>query len=663
MINTLIGLAILFPIITGLICLLIKNHRARGGIVSLTAVVLIISSIFFLRQGPFPIEYPPAPTWDSVILVLNYVILAFFIFVAIRDIIQRGISRHNILTIALTLAAGIPLAIFEFSWAPHTPLEVTPALYIDHLSIIMCLIISIIGSLICVYAIRYMKDHEEHRMHLGELKETTQPRFFFFMLMFLGAMNGLVFANNLLWLGFFWEMTTLACWGLIRHDGTPIAITNAFRALWMCLIGSVGFSLAIMFLWNGSSDSISLMEVISNGASAGPVFLLPFALLCLAGFTKAAQLPFQSWLLGAMVAPTPVSALLHSSTMVNAGVYLVLRLAPGFQGTHLSTLIAIYGGAVFLATAILAISQSEAKKVLAYSTIGNLGLIILCAGINTPLAIAVGIMLLIFHAISKGLLFLCVGAIEHHIWSRNIEDMEGVARNLPLLIGITIAGMLSMLVAPFGVLIAKWGAMEAAMEAASGIGVWSTLVLVLLMLGSGATTVFWAKWIGRFLCHSPVPGSSKMEPFIPLYHGILLMLITFAVVFSILIAPVYKSVVAPALTEAGYNAALAFTTGAWFLKSPMGIFAAWPIFIIITLALLIPALATRAKPEASRSSYMCGENVEIGVDEFVAVADERTGLKTGGFYIENILGEGNLNRFVVPVGIVLLVILFVLATI
>jgi ech hydrogenase subunit A len=647
--SILVGLAILFPIVAGLICLLIKNHRARGGIVSLTAAVLIISSISFLRQGPFPIEYSPAPAWDSVILVFNYVILAIFLFVAIRDIGQRGISRHNILTIALTLAAGLPLAVFEFFWAPYTPLEVTPALYIDHLSIIMCLIIAIIGSLICVYAIRYMRDHEEHRIHLGELKETTQPRFFFFMLMFLGAMNGLVFANNLLWLGFFWEMTTLACWGLIRHDGTPIAITNAFRALWMCLIGSVGFSLAIMFLWNESPGSISLMEVISNGASAGPVFLLPFALLCLAGFTKAAQLPFQSWLLGAMVAPTPVSALLHSSTMVNAGVYLVLRIAPGFQGTNLSTLIAIYGGAVFLITAILAISQSEAKKVLAYSTIGK----------NTPLAIAVGIMLLIFHAVSKGLLFLCAGAIEHHIWSRNIEDMEGIARNFPLLTGITIAGMLSMLVAPFGVLIAKWGAMEAA----SSIGVWSTLVLVLLMLGSGATTVFWAKWIGRFLCHSPVPGSAKMEPFIPLYHGILLMLITFAVAFSILIAPVYSSIVAPALTEAGYNAALAFTTGAGFLKSPMGIFAAWPIFIIITLALLIPALATKAKPEASRSSYMCGENVEIGVDEFVAVADERTALKTGGFYIENMLGEGNLNRFVVPVGIVLLVILFVLATI
>ena len=659
MASTLIGLAILLPVIAGLVCLGLKNYKARAGVVILTAVVLIVNSIIFLTQGPFPVESSPHPNWDWVVLVLNYVILAFFIFAGIRDIAKRGISRHNILAVVLALATGIPLAIFEFSWASEVPLEVSPVLYIDHLSIIMCLIISIVGSLICVYAIRYMKDHEEHRMHLGELKETAQPRFFFFMLVFLGAMNGLVFANNLLWLAFFWEVTTLACWGLIRHDETPIATTNAFRALWMCLIGSVGFSLAIMFLWQSPVNTISLAEVTSAGASASPIVLLPFALLCLAGFTKSAQLPVQSWLLGAMVAPTPVSALLHSSTMVNAGVYLVLRIAPGFQGSSFSTFVAIYGGVVFLATAILAISQSEGKKVLAYSTIGNLALIILCAGINTPLAIAVGIMLLIFHAISKGLLFLCVGAIEHHIWSRNIEDMEGIARNLPLLTGITVAGMLSMLVAPFGVLVAKWGAMEAA----SSIGVWSTLVLVLLMLGSGATTVFWAKWIGRFLCHSPVPGKSRMEPFIPLYHGILLMLITFAVVFSIFIAPLFNNIVAPALSEAGYNPALAFATGDWFLKSPIGVFAAWPVFIIIALALLIPALTARAKPEATRSSYMCGENVEVGVDEFVAVADERTGLKTGGFYIENVLGEGNLNRFVVPVGIVLLVILFVVAAI
>jgi len=294
-VDILLVLAIGFPVLTGIICLGIKNHKARAGVVSLTAVVLIVTSVLFLGQGSSP--YSPPLAWDWVILVLDYVILAYFLFVAIRDFIQRGKSRHNVLAIALTLASGIPLAVFEFSRAGHLPLEAEPTLFIDHLSIIMCLIISIIGSLICVYAIRYMKDHEEH-LHM---EKTNQPRFFFFMLIFLGAMNGLVFSNNLLWLAFFWEMTTLCCYALIRHDKTPLAINNAFRALWMCLIGGVGFTLAIIFAWHSPIHTLSLTTIINSGAVAYPVLLLPFALLCLAGFTKAAQVPIQGWLLGAMV--------------------------------------------------------------------------------------------------------------------------------------------------------------------------------------------------------------------------------------------------------------------------------------------------------------------------------------------------------------------------
>ncbi len=660
MVDALIGISVLFPLVGGLTCLRIRNYRARAGVVITTALVLITVALLFWSRVTLPVEYSPTHTfyiaWYWAILVLNFTILAYFIYSAIKDIVQRGLSQHNFLTIVMALAAGVPLGLFDFVWAPHTPLVVSPALYIDHLSLVMLLVTSIVGSLICVYAVKYMKDHEEHRMHLGELKETSQPRFFFLALLFLGAMNALVFANNLRWLAFFWEVTTLCCWGLIRHDETPEAITNAFRALWMCLIGSVGITLAIIFFWKSPLETISLIEITSKGALANPVLLLPLALLFLAGFTKAAQIPFQGWLLGAMVAPTPVSALLHSSTMVNAGVYLLLRLAPGFQGTSLSTFVAVYGGTVFLVTSLLAISQSNAKRVLAYSTIGNLGLIILCAGINTSLAIACGIMLLIFHAISKGLLFLCAGTIEHHIWSRDIEDMEGIAGKLPILAGITITGMFSMLVAPFGVLITKWGALEAA----SGIGVWSTLVLILLVIGCGTTTVFWAKWIGRLLCHSPAPREVKRETIIPLYHGVLLILIAGAVVFSLLIAPLYNSIVAPALTEAGYNMAAAFTTGAWFLKSPLGVFAAWPVLVIVALALIIPFFATRVKPEESRAAYMCGENVEMGADEFMAVADERSKLKTGGLYVEDIFGERNLNRFILPAGIVFLVVLFIL---
>jgi ech hydrogenase subunit A len=154
----------------------------------------------------------------------------------------------------------------------------------------------------------------------------------------------------------------------------------------------------------------------------------------------------------------------------------------------------------------------------------------------------------------------------------------------------------------------------------------------------------------------------KAEPMIPLYHGILMLFIVCAVVFSILIVPLYNSLVAPALAEAGYAAA--FTTGHWFLKAPgLGIFAAWPIFVVVALALMIPSLRVKAKPEESRAAYMCGENVEVGADEFTAVADERTALKTGGFYAETALGEKNLNRFVIPIGIVFLIVLFAMVTI
>ena len=172
-IDILVRLAILFPIATGFLCLGTKNHGARAGIVIPTAVVLIATSILLLVKAPLPLQYSPAPVWDWFVLILDYVILGYFLFVGIRDITRRGASRHNVLAIVLTVAAGTPLAIFEFSLAPHIPLEVTPALLIDHLSIIMCLIISIVGSLIAVYSIRYMKDHEEHRIHLGSSRRPT----------------------------------------------------------------------------------------------------------------------------------------------------------------------------------------------------------------------------------------------------------------------------------------------------------------------------------------------------------------------------------------------------------------------------------------------------------------------------------------------------------
>ena len=163
--------------------------------------------------------------------------------------------------------------------------------------------------------------------------------------------------------------------------------------------------------------------------------------MALAAFTKSAQFPFHSWLLGAMVAPTPVSALLHSSTMVNAGVYMTLRITPALRGTQISWVVALIGAFTFMLTAILAVNQRVSKGILAYSTIGNLGLIILCAGINTPLSYAAALTLLLFHSLAKGLLFMCAGIVENRVHSRLIEDWEGLLGRLPFTTMVMLVGM------------------------------------------------------------------------------------------------------------------------------------------------------------------------------------------------------------------------------
>ena len=133
-------------------------------------------------------------------------------------------------------------------------------------------------------------------------------------------------------------------------------------------------------------------------------------------------MPFHTWLLGAMVAPTPTSALLHSSTMVKAGVFLLIKLSPIFLVCPVAAVMTILvGGLTFLLCSFMAISQTNAKRVLAYSTIANLGLIVACAGVGTPEAVWAATFLVLFHAVAKSLLFLCVGTAEHHIGSRDIS--------------------------------------------------------------------------------------------------------------------------------------------------------------------------------------------------------------------------------------------------
>jgi ech hydrogenase subunit A len=342
-----------------------------------------------------------------------------------------------------------------------------------------------------------MKDFQHH--HAGE--KDRRPWFFFLMFLFLSAMFGIVVSNNLVWLYFFWEITTLCSFFLIGYTKTEEAVRNSFRALIMNLVGGLGFVIAIIILgmYYGTVELSQMLLIGTMGYSvAAPAIFLAFA-----GITKAAQMPFNSWLLGAMIAPTPTSALLHSSTMVKAGVFLVIKLAPVLTGNIAGLMVVLVGGITFLMASFAAINQHNAKKLLAYSTVANLGLIVACAGVGTPGAVWAGVMLIIFHAVTKSLLFLCVGTAEHNIGSRDIEDMDGLFDKMPRLASFMLIGIAGMFLAPLGMLISKWAALSAFVDSGN------IILILIICFGSAATLFYWTKWMGKMT--SIVAGEENIE--------------------------------------------------------------------------------------------------------------------------------------------------------
>ncbi|HIH89158.1 TPA: NADH-quinone oxidoreductase subunit L, partial [Candidatus Bathyarchaeota archaeon] len=442
----LVALLVGLPAIAGALCYFLKNKTAIKVIVGLSSIGLIGSTILLYLNDGFILK--TSTLIDDLVLILDFALLLYFLYI--------GWQKANLPIIGLTLTYIVPLAYFEY-W--HYNEEITPTMFADQLSITMSLIVGVIGSIVCVYALSYMDDHSKHMESLTGrdrfVQKANQPKFFLFMLLLLGAMNGLVYSNDLTWLAFFWEITTLCCYELIRYDGTEVAEANAQRALWMGIVGGAAFmgALWLSYQYLGTPT----LQALLASPTTTPVLLI-FALLAVAAFSKSAQLPFQNWLLGAMVAPTPVSALLHSSTMVNAGVYLILRIAPKLVGTNLSYGIAGVGIFTFMFTSVMALNQRVSKSILAYSTIGNLGLMIFCASMATPLSYSAAIILLIFHSMSKGLLFMTAGIIENKLHSRNIADWQGLLARLPFTTSVMIIGIVSMFLPIFGVLLGKWAA-------------------------------------------------------------------------------------------------------------------------------------------------------------------------------------------------------------
>lgn len=625
--DSLIPLLICGPLVLGFLAWIIKSPQLRKFLVVVAALLTAFCGIELFLVGPFQWSWPLAGE-------LSY--LAEFLMVLLVVFLGFWVKSWTVIILG---AGQLGLAIAEELTSRGAARSTVADFVVDPLAHVMVLIVSIVGSCLVIYAIGYMRQHKEHAPRTA----ASDGRFFFFLVGFLGLMNGLVLTDNLRLLSVFWEGTTLCSFFLIGHDGTPEARRNARLALIVNTIGGAALASA-SFIFTSLTGEVTVHALIAKAP------LLPLALIVLATLTKSAQMPFQSWLLGAMVAPTPVSALLHSSTMVKAGSYLILRVSPAYCDTALAPIVAIAGAFTFAAASALAISQSNGKRVLAYSTIANLGLIVTCASLNSPLAYASGIFILVFHAVSKALLFLCVGTVEQTIGSRQIEDMSGILYKMPLTTSIAVVGMVSMMAPPFGMLIGKWMAIEASVN--------HPLVLIFIVIGSALTVFFWAKWIGRITTASyhdtyqveKIPNSMR-NVLIGLVAGVVVTSFSAILVFFYLIRPVLSGLFAPASVEKLSH----------FLYLNIYIFMQWPIFIMVGLVFVLLLFTSKNfKKSHLRLPFLCGENVEATDMSYAfhSLMDKKVVAYAASFYFIPIFGESNLTKWANAVAFLIVLSLF-----
>ena len=522
-----IPILIAWPALAAILMPLFHSRKMRGRAVYLAAGgLMVLTAVLFGRWYAggrrIILLYPDGPVTEGLNLAMMAGELALMALIIALSI------RHRKYPVIL-LSAGQTLLVV---WCELThPVAAPCHMRVDGLAMLLCLIAAFVGGFICIYAVGYMQAYHEHHPEY-----TDRSGFFFSMLfLFLAAMFGLVLSENLIWMYFFWEITSVVSFLLIGYTKTEEAVNNSFRALWMNLLGGFGFAIAIVYMAR-IAGTVQLSDVVMLGA------VIPVALLAFAALTKSAQMPFSSWLLGAMVAPTPSSALLHSATMVKAGVYLLIRLAPALAGTTGGLMVAFIGGFTFITASMMAIAQNDGKKVLAFSTISNLGLIVACAGIGVQETVWAAVLLMIFHSVAKSMLFQAVGSIENSIGNRDIESMHGLLLRLPKLTYIMGIGIAGMYLAPFGMLISKWVALKSFVDADN------YLLVIFLAYGSGTTMLYWTKWLSKLvsLHHTKEPVYDKTHPdqYLSMFvhaAATLLLCLCFPLVSSRVVDPIIRT--------------------------------------------------------------------------------------------------------------------------
>ncbi|TSB46799.1 Na+/H+ antiporter subunit A [Alkalicoccobacillus porphyridii] len=386
-------------------------------------------------------------------------------------------------------------------WVPSLGINFTA--YVDGLSLLFSLLITGIGALVVLYSIYYLDKGKESLQH-----------FYTYLLMFMGAMLGVVLSDNLIVLYIFWELTSLASALLISYwYGREKSIYGAQKSMLITVFGGFAMLAGFCILY-GITGTFSIREIIGQAdlISTSDLFLPAMLLVLLGAFTKSAQFPFHIWLPDAMEAPTPVSAYLHSATMVKAGLYLVARLTPVFAGVpEWFWILTLVGLMTLLWGSLSAVRQKDLKGILAFSTVSQLGMIMLLLGLGSAayatdtdqaaayysVATVAAILHLINHATFKGSLFMVAGIIDHETGTRDIRKLGGLMSIMPVTFTVSLIGLASMAgLPPFNGFISKemffTGMLHAIRFEGFNVGTWAVIIPVFAWIASIFTFLYCA---------------------------------------------------------------------------------------------------------------------------------------------------------------------------
>ncbi|HEY9307561.1 MAG TPA: Na+/H+ antiporter subunit A [Microbacterium sp.] len=394
------------------------------------------------------------------------------------------------------IAGDIP---FEtYAWIPSLGIDLS--MRMDTLSWLMTLVVTGVGALVMIYCRWYFRGKKEN---LGQFAAV--------LLAFAGAMYGLVLTDDLVVLVMFWEVTSVLSYLLIGYYNKRAASRRAaLQALLVTTLGGLVMLIGVVLLVVDAGTS-SISTILAE-APSGPIVDAALVLILVGALSKSAIFPFHFWLPGAMAAPTPVSAYLHAAAMVKAGIYLIARLAPVFAiAPTWRPIVVGLGVFTMLLGGFQALRETDLKRVLAFGTVSQLGMLTVVLGYGTRDAALAGLALLLSHALFKSALFLVVGVIDRQLSTRDLTELSGVGRQAPVLATFSIIAVASMVgVIPTIGFVAKEGALAALLHEALGGAVWGIVALVGITLGSVLTAGYGIRFVWGAFATKRQPSGDRM---------------------------------------------------------------------------------------------------------------------------------------------------------